>query len=236
MHAFPHFALLLSCSYSLCDTPNTSKLYCSLHTLGFHFFSLNMHLNYTWFLIDSLLLASDLCENLEITFPMDNIIWTGQAMLERLVDMVVNEEGDRMVFWQCDVRLDYCLEWCSLQALSKRTCKYATIPHFPHSTPNDSYALEAQPSSYSPGMTNHTPSHVSHNWSHQIKSPPSVKLYHAPSHMVSHDWVMTSSHDPNHQSQLWPFVVRPTHHPDMEQSQLVARWVIGSQFRSSSVQ
>ena len=113
-----------------------------------------------------------------------------------------------------DVRLDYCLEWCSLQALSKHTCKYATIPHFPHSTPNDLYA---QPSSYSSGMTNHTPSHVvSHNWSCQIKSPPSVKFNHAPSHVVSHDWVMTSSHDPNHQSQLWPFVVRPTHHPDME--------------------
>ena len=68
-----------------------------------------------------------------------------------------------------NVRLDYCLEWCSLQALSKHTCKYATIPHFPHSTPNDSYA---QPSSYSSGITNHTPSHVvSHNWSCQIKSP-----------------------------------------------------------------
>ena len=132
------------------------------------------------------------------------------------------------------IRLDNCLEWCSLQALSKCRCKYATIPLFPHSTPNDSYA---QPSSYSSGMTNHTPSHmVSHNWSCQIKSPPSVKFDHAPSHVVSHDWVMTSSHDPNHQSQLWPFVVRPTHYPDMEQSHLVARWVIGSHFRSSSVQ
>jgi hypothetical protein len=25
---------------------------------------------------------------------MDNIVWTGQAMLERLVGVVINEEGD----------------------------------------------------------------------------------------------------------------------------------------------
>ena len=67
-------------------------------------------------------------------------------------------------------------------------------------SPNDLHALEAQPSSYSSGMTNHTPSHVvSYNKS----------SHHPQSNSIMHQvtwWVMieswTSSHDPSHQSQL----------------------------------
>ena len=31
-------------------------------------------------------------ENSEIPCPMDKLVWTGQAMFERLVDVVVNED------------------------------------------------------------------------------------------------------------------------------------------------